>query len=152
MARNFTGENAINGAFGELVFKGEIVANIQTIEARITAERRPVRRAGTIRTAYKRVGVTGEGTFTILRVSSEFMQTAIDLFDPLKPVSPANMTIKISDPDLGPTPGAEEEEITLENVKLWEIPFGFNVEDLITQTIQFTFENAVLEQAITQPV
>ena len=152
MARNFTGENAINGAFGELVFKGEIVANIQTIEARITAERRPVRRAGTIRTAYKRVGVTGEGTFTILRVSSEFMQTAIDLFDPLKPVLPANMTIKISDPDLGPSVGAEEEEITLENVKLWEIPFGFNVEDLISQTVQFTFEGAVLEQSITQPV
>ncbi len=98
MAKNFTGENAINGAFGELTYKGEIIANIQTIEARITAERRPVRIAGTIRTAYKRVGVTGEGTFTVLRVSSEFMQTAIDLFDPLKPVLPANMTIKISDP------------------------------------------------------
>ncbi len=152
MAKNFTGENAINGAFGELTYKGEIIANIQTIEARITAERRPVRIAGTIRTAYKRVGVTGEGTFTVLRVSSEFMQTAIDLFDPLKPVLPANMTIKISDPDLGPSVGAEEEEITLENVKLWEIPFGFNVEDLISQTVQFTFEGAVLEQSITQPV
>ncbi len=152
MARNFTGENAINGAFGELIFRGDIVANIQNIEARVTAERRPVRRAGTIKTAFKRVGVTGEGTFTVLRVNSEFMQLAADLFDENKLVPKANMTVKLSDPETGPTPGAEEEEITLENVKLWEIPFGFNVEDLVSQTISFTFENIVVNEEITQSV
>ncbi len=152
MAKNFTGENAINGAFGQLIFRGEVVANIQTIEARVTAERRAIRRAGTIKTSFKRVGVTGEGTFTILRVSSEFMQLAVDLFDENKLVPKANMTIKISDPDLGPNVGAEEEEVTLFSVKLWEIPFGFNVEDLISQVIQFTFEGMELNQEITQPV
>ncbi len=152
MAKDFTGENAINGAFGQLVFRGEIVANIQTIEARVTAERRAIRRAGTIRTSFKRVGVTGEGTFTILRVSSEFMQLAVDLFDENKLVPKANMTVKISDPDLGPSVGAEVEEVTLSSVKLWEIPFGFNVEDLISQVIQFTFEGMELNQEITQPV
>lgn len=148
MAGIFTGENAINGAFGTIIYRGAKIANIQNIEARVAAERRAVRIAGSIAAHYKRVGVTGEGTFTVMRVTSEFMDIAADLFDPLKRVVPSDMTILINDPDTG----TEVEEITLENVKLWEIPLGFNVEDLISQVITFTFEGMVVEREITQPV
>lgn len=146
MSRKFTGENAINGAFGELTYKGEVLANIQNIEARVLTERRTVRIAGQIKTAYKRVGVTGEGTFTILRVNSEFIEAAVGMFDPKAVVGSTNMTIKITDPDL--RGNDDDEELTLETVKIWEIPFGFNIEDLISQTMQFTFEGAVLEREI----
>ncbi len=148
MAGIFTGENAINGAFGTLIHRGAKIANIQNIEGRVAAERRAVRVAGSIAAHYKRVGVTGEGTFTIMRVTSEFMDIAKDLFDPLKKVAPSDMTLLLSDPDTG----TEVEEITLANVKLWEIPLGFNVEDLISQVITFTFEGLDIEREITQPV
>lgn len=148
MAGIFTGENAINGAFGSIIYRGAKIANIQNIEARVSAERRAVRVAGSIAAHYKRVGVTGEGTFTVMRVTSEFMDIAADLFDPLKRVVPSDMTILLNDPDTG----TEVEEVTLENVKLWEIPLGFNVEDLISQVITFTFEGMIVEREITQPV
>ena len=59
MAGIFTGENAINGAFGTLIYRGAKLANIQNIEARVAAERRAVRVAGSIAAHYKRIGVTG---------------------------------------------------------------------------------------------
>ena len=47
------------------------------------------------------------------------------------------MNISLKDPEIL---REQTETITLTRVKIWEIPFGFSVDELVQQTIQFTFE------------
>ena len=47
------------------------------------------------------------------------------------------MNISLKDPEIL---REQTETITLTRVKIWEIPFGFSVDELVQQTLQFTFE------------
>ena len=75
MARTIAAENTINGGFGELVWRGVTMANVMSVEARATLNKRDIRIAGSRLTQYKAMDVRGEGSFTIYRVTSEFVET-----------------------------------------------------------------------------
>ena len=58
-----------------------------------------------------------------------------------------SLTVTMNDPE---SPGTAGETILLENVQIWEIPFGFRVDDLVQQTITFTFQSMSLNTAIIE--
>ena len=173
MAHSTTAEQTINGAFGELQITNlitpnstdgsttdtntETLANVQSVEARVNVDRRDIKLAGSRMTHYKAIGASGEGSFTIFRVTSMFMNLGVDALkesdgfsslgggsDGTKHLS---LTVTMNDPE---SPGTAGETILLENVQIWEIPFGFSVDDLVQQTITFTFQSMSLNTAIIE--
>ena len=149
MARTIAAENTINGGFGELFWSGALMANVMSVEARATLNKRDIRIAGSRLTQYKAMDVRGEGSFTIYRVTSEFIENLPEMFSSKRPSglignTEANgrasgyiMNINLKDPEIL---REQTESITLTRVKIWEIPFGFSVDELVQQTLQFTFE------------
>ena len=85
MVMNFTAENTINGSFGELRYRGDIIGNVMSVEARAIIDRRDLRLAGTRLTQYKAMSVRGEGTFTIYKVTSQFTREIGSVFSNARP-------------------------------------------------------------------
>lgn len=144
--------HTINGSFGSLSIEGEEIANIMSVEGRAILNRRDIRLAGSRRTGYKAMDVRGEGTFTIYYMTSEFTRHARSMFrargsaSNLPDLHNLTMSISLDDPEII---GEQSEELELYHVKLWEIPFGFSVDDLVTRAIPFTFEDWDVPEEIT---
>jgi len=171
MAHSLTAEQTINGAYGKLSIENITVindsvggvnsestlllANVQSVEARVNVDRRDIKLAGSRMTHYKAIGASGEGSFTIFRVTSAFMNLGVEAltttskFESLGGGGSAgnhlSMTVGLADPE---SPDDGKEEVILNKVKIWEIPFGFSVDDLVQQTITFTFQSMKVNTSI----
>lgn len=123
----------------------EWLANISQVEAKITVDKMEVKRSGTRRTGYKRGAITGDGTLTGYKVTSKFVKAmAGEMQNETNPPAPLMLDIVLDDPEsLG------VERIRLIDVKLWELPMGFNVGDIIEEAIPITFEDILVLEEIT---
>lgn len=143
-------EYAINGSWGQLFAPvGEYMAEAQRIEGMVRINRRDIPRAGTRRIGYKAMTTSGEGTMGFLKTSSKFLLIVSELMrgDNLQQQRVFSLKIRLDDPE---AMGAEV--IRLTGVKIWEIPFGFNINDILEETLPFTFDSMVIEEAITGTV
>lgn len=121
------------------------LANVHEVQGKFTTNKVEIRRSGTRRMAYKRGMITGDGTITEFKVTSEFLQKFVDEFhDELTPPSDVMLDVILDDPEALGT-----EVLRLSGVKLWEIDFGWKVGDLVDEAIPFTFEDAELVSPIT---
>ena len=130
-------ERTINGSYGKLYVGATWLANIQRVEARITVERREVKVAGTRHTGYKGMNVTGEGTITGLKVTDFWLKLVSRYMrDESSFIPPLTLQTTLADPENGAT-----ESLDLVRCRFWEVPFGFQVNELVEEAIPFTFEN-----------
>lgn len=140
-------EVTINGTFGELRIAdtNEWLVNVQEVDARARIDRTDVRVAGQRGLGYKAMGVSGEGTLRMYKVTSRFLKSVTSLMqDNRGRMEIFNLIIKLDDPEaLG------VERIRLGRVKFWEINFGYNVNALTEESIPFTFEVFDLMDEIT---
>lgn len=139
-------EYAINGSWGQLFAPdGEYLAETQSVEATIRINRRDIPLAGTRRTGYKAMTVQGDGTVRLLKVSSKFLKIVSELMrgPDTQQQFVTSMRIRLDDPE---AMGAEV--LRLQGVRFWEINIGFNVNDILEESIPFTFDNFELELAI----
>lgn len=141
----------INGSFGKVTYNSVNLLNIMSIEARLTVAKKDIRVSGTRRTKYKAMDVRGEGNFTIYKVNSEFTKHMADIFsdrsqESLGLISSGTaLSIAIRDPEID---GDQVENSLLHDVKIWEVPIGFSVDELIDQNMQFTFEDISVDETI----
>lgn len=121
----------------------EWLANINQVDAKITVDRQEVRRSGTRKMGYKRGAISGDGTITGYKVTSRFVAAmAGEMQDETNPPAPLVLDVVLDDPESLGT-----ERVRLKYVKLWELPLGFNVGDIVEEAIPFTFEDIeVLEE------
>lgn len=140
-------EVTINGTFGELWLAdtSEWLVNVQEVDARLRIDRAEVRMAGNRGMGYKALGVSGEGTVRMYKVTTRFLESISRLFrDGRGRMEVMNMIVKLDDPEaLG------VERIRLGRVKFWEINFGYNLNNLQEESIPFTFEVFEIMDAIT---
>lgn len=123
----------------------EWLANISQVEAKITVDKMEVKRSGTRKTGYKRGAISGDGTLTGYKVTSRFVRAmAGEMQDETNPPAPLILDIVLDDPE---SLGAER--IRLKDVKLWELPMGFNVGDIVEEAIPITFEDIEILEEIT---
>lgn len=137
---------AINpGVVGSPAGTTEWLANVSQVDAKITVDRLEVRRSGTRKTGYKRGAISGDGTITGYKVTSKFVTAmAGEMQDETNPPAPLVLDIVLDDPEsLG------VERLRLKFVKLWELPIGFNVGDIVEEAIPFTFEDIEVLEEIT---
>jgi hypothetical protein len=134
----------INGSYGELFIDGVWQTQVQRVEGRITIQRREVRLAGSRQTGYKATGTAGDGTITGFKVTSHWLRT-IGAYQRHSASRMADSMIRytIADPENG---GIEEVELL--GVKFWEVPIGFQVDELVEEAIPFTFVNHNMRQCI----
>lgn len=140
-------EFTINGSWGQLFAPvGEYLAEAQRIECMVRINRRDIPRAGTRVVGYKAMTVMGEGTMGLLKTSSKFLQIISELMrgDINQQQRIMSLKIRLDDPE---AMGAEVVRLT--GVKFWEIPFGFNINDIQEESMPFTFDNMVLEEVIS---
>ena len=139
--------HVINGAFGTLKLNQVTIANVMSVEYTVELDERPIKIAGTRRTGYKTVGVTGTGTLQIYRIDSEFIRHLPSFFPgddvaTFPGLQYKIMSIELADPESGIENGEiNNEVVVLKNVKINRLTGGFNVDAIIEQTLDFTFES-----------
>lgn len=136
--QNLRGNNTINGAYGTLWINNEKIAELKSIEAKITAERTDVQLGLSVDS--KITALKGEGTVVINKVYTRGKKIIEDWAKGNDVRS--RIVTSIQDPD---TPGKQEERVSIDNV--WfnsidiakftrgeaveeEMPFGFTPEDV----------------------
>jgi len=144
MSENIRGNRTISGAYGELWLDNEKVAELKSIEGKITAERADVQLG--ISVDSKITGLKGEGTVTIYKVYTRGKKI-LENWLKGKDVR-SRIVTSIKDPD---SLKGQEERVSIDNV--WfnsidlvkfsrgeiveeEIPFGFTPSDV-------KYENAI---------
>nr|DAU48571.1 MAG TPA: tail tube protein [Caudoviricetes sp.] len=138
MSENIRGNRTITGAYGELWLDNEKVAELKSIEGKITAERADVQLG--ISVDSKITGLKGEGTVTIYKVYTRGKKI-LENWSKGKDVR-SRIVTSIKDPD---SLKGQEERVSIDNV--WfnsidlvkfsrgeiveeEIPFGFTPSDV----------------------
>ncbi len=142
----FVPEVTINGTFGELYDEtGNYLATVHRVDARIMVERQEVRVPGQRAAGFKMKGTSGEGTITQFKVTSAMLaKVGTPFFAPRQRQFVGELLYKLDDPE---ALGAEW--IRMKRVKLWEINIGYNVNELVEESIPFTFESFEITKAIT---
>lgn len=139
-------ETTINGTFGELrdADTNQWLVNVQEVDGRLRVDRQDIRVAGQRGTGYKAMGVSGEGTLRMYKVTDQFLLSVSKLHQNNRGrMDVYNLVLKLDDPEaLG------VERIRLGRVKLWEINFGYNVNTIQEESIPFTFEIFEIMDAI----
>lgn len=141
-------ETVINGTFGELRLDGQWLVNVQQVDARAAIDRNDIRMAGQRGYGYKMMGVRGEGTIRQFKVTTQMFELITrPLRNPRQPMFVGQLIVKLDDVEaLG------VERILLDRVKFWEINFGYQVNDIVEESIPFTYEGLeFLDQIIGDP-
>ena len=149
----FAAEQVVNGVNGILEIDGNYVGNVMNITANVNIERRNLNIAGLYGASYKRMGWTGEGTLVVWRVNSMFFDPMREGIDSESGMPEFDLRLIIKDPDLTRVGtdflnGNNQEDIMLKKVKFWTFDWGFNIEELLDQNIEFTFEAIHLASAL----
>jgi hypothetical protein len=141
-------EVTINGTFGELRLNGTWLVNVQQVDGRIQIDRHEMRMAGKRAYGYKMTGIQCTGTIRQFKVTSELFKLITNPFrGPRLPMSVVSLIVKLDDVEaLG------VERVALENVKFWEINFGYQVNDIVEESIPFTAEGlSFLDEIVGDP-
>jgi len=128
--------NPINGSFGSLYWNGELIAEVDSFEAKVIANREDVPMAGTLDIGSKLMSLKGEGSFKIKKVYTRGMDKMLQQWT--KGIDVRSQLVgKLADPQ---THRNQSERVVINNV--WfneltlmqfelgqklerEFPFGF---------------------------
>jgi hypothetical protein len=142
----FVPEVTINGQFGELYDEtGKFLSTVQRVEARVMVERQEVRPAGQRAVGYKMKGTSAEGTITQFKVTSDMLtKVSNPLQNPRQKQFVGELLYKLDDPE---AIGAEW--VRLKRIKFWEINLGYQMNELVEESVPFTFEGLEVVRAIS---
>lgn len=138
-------EVTINGTFGQLFRDNVWLVNVQEVQAKLTVDKTEIRMAGKRGYGYKMMGTKGDGTITQFKVTSAFLALIAGPFQGSRvPLTVVTLNVKLDDVE---ALGAEW--LTLDRVKFWEINFGYKVNEIVSESIPFTFEGLEIIKAIS---
>lgn len=139
MASKVPGYRQISGSWGQLWWDGELVYEVESFEAKVTAEREDVLQAASLDTDSKMTRLKGEGSFKVKKVFSRGVNKLLAAWKAGRDVR-GQLIGKLDDPDAY---GSERcvinnvwfNELTLMQFELGqklerEFPFGFTVSDV----------------------
>lgn len=158
----FSAEQIINGVNGSLHIQRDpiggqgsglsLIGNATNVIANLNVERRAIAIPGKYNRSHKRMGWTGEGSLMMYRVNTMAWDSMRDSanHNTRQPIFELAMGLNDADSAYtdGVTDGDTEEIIILKKVKFWVWNWGFNVEELVDQTLEFTFEGAELKKEL----
>lgn len=139
MANKMSGYRQINGSWGQLWWDGELIYEVESFEAKITANREDVPMAGSLDIDSKITSLKGEGSFKVKKVFSRGIKKLLQAWKEGRDVR-SQLIGKLADPDAY---GSERvvinnvwfNEFTLMQFEMGqklerEFPFGFTPSDV----------------------
>jgi hypothetical protein len=144
MTDYYSGSRAINGTFGEVWVGDEYIADITSLEAKVSIEKSDVQVARKLTKSKKVTGMSGSGTIKTNKTRSYFMNLISNALKTGKDTS-VTITSKLEDPDALGT-----EEVVLKNCSFDELSLvNFEGGKLGEESIPFTFDDWDIKQSIT---
>ncbi|MCP8970042.1 phage tail tube protein [Ectobacillus ponti] len=135
----------INGTFGYVYHNGEWLTNIKSAEATVEIAKEEIKRAGTRWTAHKVTGLTGSGTISGYKVTTEFVETIGKIADDTAGTFITELILKLEDPE---SFGAYR--VRLKGVTFDKIPLiNFEVGSLVEEELPFNFTGYELIDTIS---
>lgn len=140
---SYDSNNVINGTYGEVWCDAQYLAEVISLEAKMSLDKTEVNRIGTLSKGYKITGIEGKGTLKLNKVSSYFMTKLGDSIKAGKtPVS--EIITKLSDPDAYGTEKIKLTGVVFDEVTLADWEAKKNGEE----SIPFTFESFEILESI----
>lgn len=136
----------INGTFGEVWHDGVWLTNVKTVNAVVEINKEEVQVSGNRWVGHKVTTLTGTGSMTMFKVTSDFIQLIGAVAENNGSGSPyvTELILKLADPEAF---GAER--IRLKAVQFDSIPLGtFEVGAIVEEELPFTFSDFELIDAI----
>ncbi|MGN7455496.1 phage tail tube protein [Paenibacillus pasadenensis] len=125
----------INGAYGYVYHDSKWLTNIKSAEANVEISKEEVKRAGTRWTAHKVTGLSGTGTISGYKVTSEFVELIGSIADDKKGSFITELILKLEDPE---SYGAYR--VRLKGVTFDKIPLlHYEVGSLVEEELPFSF-------------
>ncbi len=129
------GKRLINGTFGSVWWDGELLADIESFEAKITIDREEINMAGSLSKDSKVLGWSGEGTMKLKKVYSRAQKKIAMAIKDGQEVR-SKIVAKLADPDAFGTQRVVLYNVWFNEVMLMafeqkakleeDIPFGFS--------------------------
>lgn len=147
----------ISGRWGRVFEDGIWLANATGVSYNVEVEHESVKRAGTLWSDEKEIGVTGSGSLSVDYVHSGHTKRIIGWINGANPTRRyPSYTLSVNLED-GGTIGIEfddagnavagHESVTLLNVKFWSLPGGYE-DGMVTREYDFTFSGISLDSEI----
>jgi hypothetical protein len=135
----------INGTYGYVYHNGEWLTNIRQCQLNVDIEKEEIKRAGTRWTAHKVVGLSGKGTISGYKVTSEMIRLISQVADDTKKAFTTELITKLADPE-----AYGYERIRVKGVQFDNIPLAnFEVGSIVEEELNFTFTGYEFLDAIT---
>ncbi|MFS1511090.1 phage tail tube protein [Chengkuizengella sp. SCS-71B] len=136
----------INGTFGEVWHDGEWLTNIKSAEATVELNKEEIQRAGTRWVAHKVTGLSGSGTMTGYKVTTEFIENIGKIADDRSGVFVTELILALKDPE---SFGAYR--VRLKGVQFDNIPLiNYEVGAIVEEELPFTFTGYELLDTISE--
>jgi hypothetical protein len=125
----------INGTFGYVYYDGRWLTNVKSAEANVEITKEEIKRSGTRWTAHKVTGLSGSGTITGYKVTSEFVELIGQIADDKQGAFTTELILKLEDPE---SYGAYR--VRLKGVTFDKIPLmHFEVGSIVEEELPFNF-------------
>jgi len=125
----------INGTYGYVYHDGKWLTNIKSAEANVEVTKEEIKRAGTRWVAHKVTGLSGTGTITGYKVTSEFVELIGKIADDSQGTFITELILKLEDPE---SYGAYR--VRLKGVTFDKIPLmHFEVGSIVEEELPFNF-------------
>jgi hypothetical protein len=125
----------INGSYGEVWHDGQWLTNIMSAEAAIEIGKEEINRAGTRWVAHKVTSLTGTGSISGYKITSEFVERIGQIANDRKGAFVTELILKLDDPEAF---GAYR--VRLKGVQFDNIPLlNYEMNSIVEEELNFTF-------------
>lgn len=125
----------INGSFGTCWHEGNWMTNVTGVEANIEIDKEEVKRAGTRWVGHKTMALTGTGTVSSYKITSQFAKLIAQVTDDTKAPYTTELIVKLADPE-----SYGVERVRLKGVQFDTIPLvNYEVGSIVEEELPFTF-------------
>jgi hypothetical protein len=126
----------INGSFGKMFHDGEWLTNVTQAEATVEISKEEIMRSGTRWVGHKVVSLSGSGTMTGYRITSDLVKKIAQVADDASAPFVTELIMKIDDPENH----EGKEYVRLKGVQFDSIPLlSYEAGSIVTEETPFTF-------------
>ncbi|WP_334075452.1 MULTISPECIES: phage tail tube protein [Paenibacillus] len=119
----------INGTYGYVYYDGKWLTNVKSAEANVEITKEEIKRSGTRWTAHKVTGLSGSGTMTGYKVTSEFVELIGQIADDKKGTFTTELILKLEDPESYGAYRVRLKGVTFDKIPLMHFEVGAIVEE-----------------------
>jgi Phage tail tube protein len=137
----------IDGTYGYVYHNGQWLTNIRQCQLNVEIEKEEIKRAGTRWTAHKVVGLSGKGTISGYKVTSDMVRLIGQVANDSARSYVTELIVKLADPE-----AYGYERIRVKGVVFDNIPLmNFEVGQIVEEELNFTFTGYEFLDAIKAP-